>query len=194
LEEAIKSKESYYYWIRKKFNEVPNHERSKPSTSAMMIFLNKTCFRGMYRVGPNGFNVPYGNYKKPSIYSESHLRNVSELIQDVEFECRDFKETLEKVKKGDFVYLDPPYAPETSNSFVSYTSKGFNLEIHEELFQCCHTLREQSVSFLMSNSDVSLVREAFKHSSYTIKTISCRRAIHSKKPNTRTNEVLIFTQ
>jgi DNA adenine methylase len=192
--EALTSQESYYFWIRSQFNSISNEERETPIASAMFLFLNKTCFRGIYREGPRGFNVPFGNYKNPSILNEAHIREVSELIQGVIFENQSFQHSLTSVKEGDFVYLDPPYAPEKDKSFVSYTSAGFSIEQHKELFDVCHTFRLRGVKMVMSNADVDLVKESFPSPIYTIKTISCRRAIHSKKPESRTNEVLIMNE
>jgi DNA adenine methylase len=112
LQEAIKSGESYYYWIRQTYNKLSQTDKNTPKGSAMFIFLNKTCFRGMFREGPNGFNVPYGNYVKPEIINKEHLMDVSKLIKHVNFVHADFSVSLKNVKSKDFVYLDPPYAPE----------------------------------------------------------------------------------
>lgn len=191
LDEALTSPESYYYWIRKQFNSVSDQV---PSTSAMMLFLNKTCFRGVYREGPNGFNVPFGHYKNPSILEDDHIRDVSRLLQPVVFTTSSYADSLARVVPGDFVYLDPPYAPETSTSFVSYTADGFGLENHTALFELCNTLAKKGVKLSLSNADVPLVRQAFPSPLFTTTVITCRRAIHSKKPETVTNEVLITTQ
>ena len=188
-EEAITSKESYYYWIRKQFNEANKEGREvEVLTAAMFLFLNKTCFRGVYREGPNGFNVPYGNYPNPGILDEEHLRAVSELIQDVKFKVQPYELALKKARTGDFVYLDPPYAPENEKSFVGYTEKGFNIEDNEKLFTLCKTMPGK---FLMSNADVQLVRDAFPADRFEMDVVECRRAINSKKPDSKTNEVLI---
>ena len=170
------TQESYYYWIRKQFNS--SH---KPE---MFLFLNKTCFRGVYREGPNGFNVPFGHNKNPEIFNEEHILNISKLIKSVKFTACSFTESLKQVIKGDFVYLDPPYAPVIITSFVGYTSKGF--KDHEQLFEICKKLKSQ---WLMSNAHVPLVIEAFKD--YPMMVISCRRAINSKNPESRANEVLV---
>jgi DNA adenine methylase len=191
LEEALTSPESYYFWVRSRFNALSKEERMSIAGSAMLLFMNKTCFRGVYREGPNGFNVPFGNYSNPGILDEDHIRSVSDLIKDVIFTVAPFSESLAKAQSGDFVYLDPPYAPETEKSFVGYTADGFDLEHHKQLFKICAELTTKSVKFLISNADVPLVKESFPSPMYTTTIVECRRAINSKKPESKTNEVLI---
>jgi len=190
-EEALTSPESYYYWIRGRFNELSAAERGSVTGSAMLLFMNKTCFRGVYREGPHGFNVPFGHYKNPGILDEEHLRAVSALIQGVVFTVSGFGESLTRCTAGDFAYLDPPYAPVDEKSFVSYTADGFDLAAHTELFKACVGLAARNVKMLMSNADVNLVKNAFPTPTYTTKIISCRRAINSTDPSERANEVLI---
>lgn len=192
LEEARTSQESYYYWIRSQFNALTKEDKMGIRGSAMLLFLNKTCFRGVYREGPNGFNVPYGNYKNPSIFDEGHIHEISELIRCVIFREQPFTDALSvNLGVGDFVYLDPPYAPEADTSFVSYTADGFSLERHNELFELCGQIYRKGIKFVMSNADVTLVRNAFPYPEYTTKILVCRRAINSKNPDAKTNEVLI---
>jgi DNA adenine methylase len=188
IEEAMIAKENYYYWIRNKFNTNMESKVDIPN-SAMFIFLNKTCFRGMYRVNNKGeFNVPYGNYANPEIINKEHLDNVQRLITDVGFECCDFRESMSRVKPNDFVYLDPPYAPETTKSFVSYNEGGFNMDDNLALYQIIHDV-SKNAKIMMSNADVPLVRENFIN--YNIESILCKRSINSKKPESKAKEVII---
>ena len=186
--EQCANKETFYYLIRARFTALQNDDRYTASAAATFLFLNKTCFRGLYREGPNGFNVPFGHYPAPSVFDEAELTAVSDLIQGVEFACQDVQHSLLEVAKDDFIYLDPPYAPETATSFVGYTSNGFTLEDHRMLFARIKALTLSK--FLLSNADVPLVTEAF--AGYQKKVVVARRAINSKKPESRTKEVLIW--
>ena len=192
IQEANTSRESYYYWIRSRFNLLDKEYRATPAASAMLLFMNKTCFRGVYREGPNGFNVPFGHYKQPFTVDEVHIRTVSQLIQPVIFACCSFQTALTlTTSAGDFVYIDPPYAAENKTSFVSYNYSGFGIECHKELFHICGQFAAKHVKFLMSNADVEMVTSVFPALTYSTKKINCKRAIHSKDPGTRTTEVLI---
>lgn len=192
LEEALSSRESYYYWIRDKYNASIKKNECSPKVSAMFIFLNKTCFRGVYRMGPNGFNVPFGHYKTiPNVLDKEHLDTVATLIKDVKFQHMDFSNSMKLAIPGDFVYLDPPYAPETKTSFVGYTKDGFTVDKHNELFDFLHEYKKKNIKFIMSNAKVDMVTKSFSSSNYSITDIKCRRAIHSKKPESTTTEVII---
>jgi DNA adenine methylase len=179
--EALASQESYYYWVRSQFNTSPSPEK--------FLFLNKTCFRGLYRENRSGhMNVPYGNNVNPSILDPDHIRGMSRLIQGVIFTHEPYESALARARArppGDWVYVDPPYCVETATSFTAYTSTPFD---PETLFG---TLKALPCRFLMSNADVPAVRDAFPVAEYTVDTISCRRAINSKAPASRTNEVLV---
>jgi DNA adenine methylase len=178
---AADPQEAYYYQVRTQFNASPS--------PAKFLFLNKTCFRGLYQENRSGqMNVPYGNNVNPSILDPDHIRSISRLIQKVIFTHEPYESALAPSRvqsPGDWVYVDPPYCVETATSFTAYTSTRFD---PETLFR---TLKALPCSFLMSNADVPAVRDAFPVPEYTVGTISCRRAINSKAPASRTNEVLV---
>jgi DNA adenine methylase len=191
IEEAKIAKENYYYWIRSEYNKLCLTDKKGVLCSAMFIFLNKTCFRGLFRVGPRGFNVPYGHYNNPEIINRDHLEEIHNLIQNVVFECCDFNTSLTIVEPNDFVYLDPPYAPETDTSFVGYTENGFTIENHNNLFKLIHNLTDTNKKIMLSNADVSLVRENFTNKKYNTVSILCKRSINSKNPDAKAKEVII---
>lgn len=188
LEMALKSKESYYYWTRKLYNETPLGTIQK---SALFLFLNKTCFRGLYREGPNGFNVPFGNYKSQLVLiTQETLDSVSDLIKNVEFIHASFETSIKNVGTGDFAYIDPPYAPEQATSFVGYTVCGFNNELHTLLFNEIKEIDTRGGKFVMSNAKVPLVVTNF--TSFNCEDVTARRAINSKNPDATTTEVVIY--
>ena len=188
-EDAMTSKESYYYWIRKQYNE--EKDKSSIKSSSYFIFLNKTGFRGMYREGPNGFNIPYGNYKNPKIIDKDELDYISELIKNVNFYNSDFSKSFENIQEeNNFIYLDPPYAPENDKSFVGYTKDGFDIKQHELLFDLTNKISEKNM-IMMSNANVQLFRDSLSDKKYKYEVVSCRRAINSKNPGAKTEEVII---
>lgn len=182
----------YYYEVRNGFNSLSQEEKNSTLGTAFFIFLNKTCFRGLYRVNSkNGFNVPYGNYIKPEIINEDHLREISDLIKNVEFKVASFEQLIpSNLNRDDFVYFDPPYDEEKTDSFTSYTSGKFGKEQTNVLKEICLKLKKNSVSFLLSNSNTPFVRELF--SEFKIETIECKRRINSTNPDAKTLETLIF--
>jgi DNA adenine methylase len=201
-EEAMKCTENYYYWKRKRFNSL---DKTSLEYSALFWFINKTCFRGLYREGPNGYNVPFGHYKTFPSITKKEIDTISDLIQNVEFYNMDYKTFIELVNKdnnqNNFIYYDPPYVPENEKSFVGYNKEGFTLTNHKELFTLIKSL-PSTVKFLMSNAKVNLVIDEFKEEEksdkqnvkikkYVIKDIKCKRHINAKKPDSTTMEVLI---
>lgn len=191
-QEALSSKESFYYWTRMEFNRI----RKQPSIrlSALFIFLNKTCFRGLYREGPYGFNVPFGHYKRDLGIDVEHFLNVAQLLnsRNVVFECQDFRNLVVAETKKSFVYLDPPYIPLSDTSFVSYTSDGFDEQCHTQLIDLCKRLQQQKVSFMMSNSNVPRLHTCFENC--VLFEVPCKRRIHSRQPDSMTSELLIINQ
>ena len=168
------------------FMEIRNIDRtdeyenwSDIQKASRFIYLNRTCFNGMYRVNSKGeFNVPFGHYKNPRILDENNLINCSNLLQRTEIKHADFSKILKKVKKDDFVYFDPPYVPlsETS-SFTSYTKDGFDMDMQFKLRDVCDELDTMGVKFLLSNSDTKLVNELYEN--YNIKKVFASRQINA---------------
>ena len=157
-EDALTSKESYYYWMRNLYNSI---DVNSLEHAALFLCINKTCFRGMYREGPRGYNVPYGHYKKtPQLPSIDEFNRIHDLLVDVEFVHSDFNDSFKNISNSDFVYIDPPYVPETKKSFVKYVVDGFNAEDHESLFEKIKSL-DKSISFILSNSKVEYVLQCF---------------------------------
>lgn len=195
LAEAQQSRENYYYWTRKLYNSMTSAEKQSPQGSARFIFINKTCFRGLFREGPNGVNVPFGNYDNPNIIDPQQIRQISAAIQRVEFTISHYQTQLRKARDGDFIYLDPPYVPETATSFVGYNADGFKPENHTELFKMYRDLTTRSagnIRLMMSNSDVPIVKNEFPAAQgFTTNIIICKRRINSKNPRATTNEVII---
>ena len=169
----------YFLEIRNLDRTAEYKNLSNVQRASRFIYLNRTCFNGLYRVNSQGqFNVPFGNYKNPRIVDENNLLNCSELLKNTEIKCADFSEILTKVKKGDFVYFDPPYVPlnETS-SFTSYTKDGFDMDMQFKLRDICDELDSMGVKFMLSNSDTKFVNELY--SNYEIKKVFASRAVNA---------------
>lgn len=147
--------------------------------AARMIYLNKTCFNGLYRVNKSGqFNAPYGKYANPTICDETNLRAVHEALKNVSLQQSDFRSSIVAVE-GDFVYLDPPYVPlsKTSN-FTAYTSGGFGLAEHTALRDLALDLKYHGVHVLLSNSAAPLVEDLYGKD-FKLEPVAARRSINS---------------
>ena len=194
LIQAMLSRESYYYWQRNRYNKLTKTYKAgqhNNELAALLIFLNKTGFRGMYREGPNGYNIPYGNYKNPKILEKDEIDYISKLIKNVNFYNSDFSKSIENIQEeNNFIYLDPPYAPENDKSFVGYTKDGFDIKQHELLFELTKKISDKNM-IMMSNANVKLIRDNLSPGDYKYEVVSCRRAINSKNPGAKTEEVII---
>lgn len=147
--------------------------------AARMMFLNKNCFNGLYRVNKQGhFNTPIGKFKTPPrLYTSHDLWECHEALRNTTILHGDFEPACDTAKAGDFVYFDPPYVPlNPTSAFTSYTAEGFGKASQERLARLFERLYERGVSVMMSNSDTPLVRELY--AKYTIHTIKARRAIN----------------
>lgn len=178
-----KNDEEYYYKIRdldrdkERYNQLNNIEKA-----SRIIFLNKTCYNGLFRVNSQGqFNVPFGKYKKPDIVNEITLRAVSNYLNNAQitFKCTDFEEALKGIKKGAFVYFDPPYDPVSDTaSFTGYDTNGFDQNEQIRLKELCDKLNRRGVKFLLSNSATDFILDLYKE--YNITIVKARRVINSK--------------
>lgn len=171
-------------------DRLPQVERA-----ARMIYLNKTCYNGLYRVNQQGkFNVPFGSYKSPKICDAENLRAVSQALQRVEIACASFESVLERATKGDLVYFDPPYQPisKTAN-FTSYHASGFNHKSQEQLHQVCHALTRNRVNFMLSNSSVALIRDLYCDNGFHVEEVDAIRAINSNPKKRGKLKELIVT-
>lgn len=150
----------FYYKIRKLFNE---HKIEGIKRSAAFIYLNKTCFNGLYRVNSKDeFNVPYGKHKNPEIFNEETILFASELLQGVKIIRQDYEKIKRFVKKGDFVYLDPCYDPLKKTSFANYTPKKFSSEDNKRLSMFVAELNGKDVKVLFSNNITENVKRYYK--------------------------------
>ena len=183
----------YYYEVRALDRESSFVDMGEVERAARIIYLNKTCFNGLYRVNSAGqINSPYGRYKHPNIVNEPGIRALSRYLQgDVTLMCGDYSEALRSLPRGAFVYLDPPYMPLTQTSaFTGYTEGGFDYDEQVRLRDECVKLREQGIHFLESNSDCPEIRELY--ADFTIRTVQAKRAINSRGDRRgAVNEVLI---
>lgn len=164
----------FYYKIRaedvKKLSQV--------QIAARFIYLNRTCFNGLYRVNSKGqFNVPIGSYKNPTICPEEDLREISKLLEKDEITTRPFYEVVKEAKKGDFIYFDPPYYPlNKTSSFTSYTKDAFLEKEQEHLAQVFKELDKKGCKIMLSNSDTDFIKNLYKD--YSQEMVKATRMIN----------------
>lgn len=191
----------YFYLIRsldrnEDFSNLPAVERA-----ARTIYLNRTCYNGLYRVNSNGFfNVPFGRYVHPLICDEENLREISLFLSnsDVTIRNQDFAESVQDAQEGDYIYFDPPYDYEDGKGFVGYNKEGFSHEDLQRLRTICDNLLERGCQVLISNNDTSFVRATFKDDEnfefiYETIPLTTKRSINSNGAGRNTGrEVLIY--
>ena len=183
----LEDRKSYYMAKRDRFNylKVNGNEAENIEKAALMIFLNKTCFNGLFRVNKKGlFNVPMGSYKNPLICDEKNLRAVSEKLQNVKIICGDYRKSAEFIDEHTFVYFDPPYRPLTETaSFTAYTENLFNDDEQIELAKFVESMHKKGAKVVVSNSDPknSNTEDDFFdniYSSHKIKRVEAARMIN----------------
>ena len=180
--QKFKNEADHFYTVRdwdrdkEKYSLISDIEKA-----ARILYLNKTCFNGLYRVNSAGeFNSPFGKYRNPNIVNAPMLRAVSSYLNaaTVHLTCLDYAEVLRKLPQGAFVYLDPPYDPvsDTSN-FTDYAKGGFSRDEQIRLRECCDDLNRRGVRFMLSNSATEFIKE--QYAAYNITIVQAKRAINS---------------
>ena len=192
-------RKSYFYDKREQFNKLKVEDKSSLELAALFIFLNKTCFNGLYRVNQKGlFNVPAGSYKNPTICDRVNLKNISLALKNVEIVAGDYKKSYDFIDEKTFVYLDPPYRPLNSTStFTSYTENGFDDEAQRQLARYFDKLNSKGAKLILSNSDPKNCDEEDNffddlYKEHNIKRIEATRMINSKAEGRgKINEILV---
>ncbi len=176
-----KNEKEYYYYMRNLDRQADFHLLSPTLRASRMIYLNKTCYNGLFRVNRKGFfNVPFGRYKNPQIVNEPVLRAVHHYLNTAEITLlnTDFEEAVASARSGDFVYLDPPYDPVSdTSSFTGYSSDGFNKKEQQRLRDVFVELDRRGCMVLLSNSATDFVKKLYRN--YRIVTVSASRNINS---------------
>ena len=175
--------EEYYYMIRGIDRDKESYAYLTPiERASRIIYLNKTCYNGLFRVNKAGeFNSPYGNYKNPNIVNATTLRAVNRYFNkaQITLTCQDFEEVLKKAGIGDFVYLDPPYDPVSDTArFTGYDKGGFDRDEQIRLKNVCDQLNAKGIKFLLSNSATEFIKDLYRD--YRIEVVQAKRAINSK--------------
>ena len=178
-----KNEEGYFYEVRGIDREKEKYQAlTRIERASRIIFLNKTCYNGLFRVNSSGeFNSPFGRYKNPNIVNDIIIRAAGNYLSknNIQILNTDYEKSLSKIRKGAFVYFDPPYYPiSDSSSFTGYTKNGFDKTEQERLKKVCDKLNDKGVNFLLSNSSIKFIRDLYKD--YNVFSIKAKRAINSK--------------
>lgn len=195
-EHKERNNEEYFYQIRSiDRNETAYSKLSDIERAARIIYLNKTCYNGLFRVNSSGeFNSPWGRYKNPNITCETTIRALNNYLleKNITILTGGYSKAIDKITKNDFVYFDPPYMPiSNSSSFTGYTSSGFGIEEQKKLKALCDYLDSQKIKFLLSNSSCPFIKELY--SNYRTKNVEAKRMINSNSEKRgEINEVLIY--
>lgn len=192
-------RQKYFYNIRTEYNSYLLDNEIDVKRASEFIFLNRTCFNGLYRVNKNGkFNVPCGKYKNPTICDSNNLRNLSKLLKNVVFAYGDYKESEKLVDENTFVYFDPPYRPlSVTSGFTSYTKEDFNDEDQKELAEYYNKLNLKNAKLMLSNSNPKNTNENDNffekiYKGFNINEVSAKRMINANaKGRGEISELLI---
>lgn len=181
----------YYYSIREHYNDKLMRSEYDVELAALFVFINKHCFNGLYRVNGKGlFNVPYNNSRRVSV-DEDVIMTTSEYLQGVTIIDGDFEQACKNARKGDFVFIDSPYAPLNPTSFESYTKEGFDIESHKRLAKLYDKLTARGCYCMLTNHNTELINELYGNKDYKIDVVSVKRMINSDASNRVGEEVII---
>ena len=181
----------YYYSIREHYNDKLMRSEYDVELAALFVFINKHCFNGLYRVNGKGlFNVPYNNSRRVSIDEEA-IMTASGYLKGVTIIDGDFEQACKNAKKGDFVFIDSPYAPLNPTSFESYTKEGFDIESHKRLAKLYDELTARGCYCMLTNHNTKLINELYGNKDYKIDVVSVKRMINSDASNRVGEEVII---
>ena len=181
----------YYYSIREHYNDKLMRSEYDVELATLFVFINKHCFNGLYRVNGKGlFNVPYNNSRRVSIDEEA-IMAASEDLKGVTIIDGDFEQACKNAKKGDFVFIDSPYAPLNPTSFESYTKEGFDIESHKRLAKLYDELTARGCYCMLTNHNTELINELYGNKDYKIDVVSVKRMINSDASNRVGEEVII---
>lgn len=193
-------KQNYYINKRQEFNNMISDKTYNTDNACLFIFLNKTCFNGLYRVNSNGlFNVPFGKYNKINLCDIENIKNISELLQNIKITNKSYNECFNFIDKSTFVYIDPPYRPlNKTSSFNSYTKNKFGDKQQIELHDFINKINIKNAKILLSNSDPknTNINDNFfdeLYYEYNIKRVNVKRMINSNSSlrNKKLTELLI---
>lgn len=180
-----------YYAIREEYNEKLINAEYDAQSAALLLFLNKHCFNGLYRVNAKKgtFNVPFSNTTRDS-FKRDNILDISEYLQNVHIKHGDFESLCDQAQEGDFVFLDSPYAPIKDDSFVSYTKEGFAKEDHERLADQFKAMSDRGCYCMLTNHNTPFINELYKD--YNIQVVQVKRLIN-RNADDRTGEEVIIT-
>ena len=181
----------YYYFLREQYNDKLMKEEFDIELAALFVFINKHCFNGLYRVNGKGlFNVPYNNSRKPSIDNDS-IWAISTYLKNITIIEGDFQNACKGAKKGDFVFLDSPYAPLNPTSFDAYTKEGFDIESHKRLANLYDELTARGCYCMLTNHNTEFIHELYDNKGYRMDVVGVKRFINSDASKRVGEEIII---
>ncbi|MFR4381764.1 MAG: DNA adenine methylase [Roseburia sp.] len=190
-EEMWEDGKKYYYSLREHYNDKLMKSEYDVELAALFVFINKHCFNGLYRVNGKGlFNVPYNNSRRVSV-DEDSIIEISKYLKKITIIDGDFEEACKGAKKGDFVFIDSPYAPLNPTSFESYTKEGFDIESHKRLARLYDELTARGCYCMLTNHNTELINNLYGNKDYKIDIVSVKRMINSDASNRVGQEVMI---